>query len=201
MGSRYAELIANMKRVANHDFGWFMTFLDQYAWSIEVMMILLLTLLLAYVEHVIYHKLHPEFMKKKKLWQHAFIHALHRPLLFLIWLVGVSFSLELCIGFFTNNGREFFIPTIRKIGVLSLIVWFAIAYIQEIERLFLSRKDDGHFLDKTSVRAVGQIMRIIVLLGGAFFILQSTLGVGASAVVAFAGGGSFIIGWAAKDGA
>ena len=86
MGSRYAELIANMKRVANHDFGWFMTFLDQYAWSIEVMMILLLTLLLAYVEHVIYHKLHPEFMKKKKLWQHAFIHALHRPLFFLIWL-------------------------------------------------------------------------------------------------------------------
>lgn len=199
MGSKYSQMIAYIKRIANNDLGWFIEFLNQYAWSIEVIMIMLMTLLLAYVEHVMYHKLHPEFLKKKKLWQHAFIHALHRPLFCLIWLVGLSFSLELCIDFLSKNNPNFFLASIRKVGILSLVVWFAISYIQEIERLFLSRKEDGHFVDKTTIRAVGQIMRIIVLLGGAFFILQTTLGVGASAVVAFAGGGSFIIGWAAKD--
>jgi MscS family membrane protein len=199
MELKYSQMIAYIKRLANHDIAWFFEFLNQYAWSVEVMMILLVTLLLAYLEHVMYHKLHPEFMKKKKLWQHAFIHALHRPLFFLIWLVGISFSLELVVNFFSKSNINLFLPTLRKVGVLSLIILFAITYIQEIERLFLSRKDDSHFVDKTTIRAVGQIMRIIVLLGGAFFILQTTLGVGASAVVAFAGGGSFIIGWAAKD--
>ena len=199
MGPKYSQVIAYIKRIANHDLAWFMDFLNQYAWSIEVMVILLMTLSLAYVEHVIYHRLHPEFLKKKKLWQHALIHALHRPLFFLIWLVGLSFSLELCLDFFSSNNLNVLLPTIRKVGVLALMLWFAITYIQEIERLFLTRKEEGHFVDKTTIRAVGQIVRIIVLLGGAFFILQSTLGVGASAVVAFAGGGSFIIGWAAKD--
>ncbi len=199
MGPKYSQIIAYIKKIANHDLGWFMDFMNQYAWSIEVMIILLVTLAFAYVEHVMYRKLHPEFLKKKKLWQHAIIHALHRPLFFLIWLVGLSFSLELCINFFSKNNLNAFLPLFRKVGVLSLIVWFFIAYIQEIERLFLSRKEEGHFVDKTTIRAVGQIVRIIVLLGGAFFILQTTLGVGASAVVAFAGGGSFIIGWAAKD--
>ena len=138
MELKYSQMIAYIKRLANHDIAWFFEFLNQYAWSVEVMMILLVTLLLAYLEHVMYHKLHPEFMKKKKLWQHAFIHALHRPLFFLIWLVGISFSLELVVNFFSKSNINLFLPTLRKVGVLSLIILFAITYIQEIERLFLS---------------------------------------------------------------
>ena len=193
------DLLANLKRLATHDFGWFLDFIDQYAWGVEILIVLLFTCLAAYVEYFVYQKLHLEFLKKKKLWQYAFIHAAYRPLFFLIFLVGISFSIELSFNLFHTGKIYEIIPVLRKVGILLLVIWFAIAYIQEMEKLFLSRKEESHFLDKTSIRAVGQFLKIIVLLGGAFFVLQTTLGVGASAIVAFAGGGSIVIGWAAKD--
>ena len=64
MGPQYSQMVAYIKKIAVHDLGLFLEFLNQYAWSIEVMIILLMTLLLAYVEHVMYHRLHPDFLQK-----------------------------------------------------------------------------------------------------------------------------------------
>lgn len=194
-----ADFSAFIRKLATSDFTWILDFIKQYAWAMECVVILFLTMVLAYGEHVIYRRVHPRFLKNKKMWQHAAIHALHQPLVCFIWLIGVTLAIDL-MGGYVHKARIFeLVDSFRKVGVIVLFLWFMIGLIKEAEKIFLMPKEGKYHLDRTTVRAVGQVLRILVIGTSIFIILQITLGIGASGILAFAGGGSIIIGWAAKD--
>lgn len=188
-----------IRKVATNDFTWILDFIKKYAWAMEFVVVLFITMLVSYFEHIVYQRIHPQLLKKKKHWELAVIHALHKPLACFIWLIGVTFAFDLASGY--SQAVEIFrvVSPIRKVGAILIILWFLISFIKEIEKIFLMSRDGKYHLDRTTVRAVGQVLRVIVIVTSAFVILQMTLGIGASAILAFAGGGSFIIGWAAKD--
>jgi MscS family membrane protein len=178
---------------------WIIEKIHQYAWAMEFVIILVVTALAFYCERKIYQKIHPRLLKKKKHWEQAVLHALHHPLACFIWLMGVTFALDLSVGY-TEDSLIFRVMTpIRQVGVIVLILWFMIAFIREIEKVLLIPREGKYHLDITTVRAIGQTLRVIVIVTSLFVILQMTLGIGASAILAFAGGGSIVIGWAAKD--
>lgn len=188
-----------IKHFASQNFGEFLDFVERYAWAVELVIAFFLTLAIAYAEHIVYHKVRGHLGKHKKVWQNALVYAIHKPFFFFIWLLGLTFALGLALEFYESALFYSMIAPVRKVGVWLLLTWFSFTYIQEIEKILTSSKENRYHVDRTTARAVGQVLKILVLLGGLFFVLQTTLGVGASAIWAFAGGGSFIIGWAAKD--
>lgn len=194
-----ADFNAFIRKVAMNDFTWILGFIKKYAWAMEFVIVLFVTMVVSYLEHLIYQKIHPQLLKKKKPWEHAMIHALHKPLACFIWFIGVAFAFDVASGYSKEAMIFRVIAPIRTVGTIIVILWFLISFIKEIEKIFLNPKEGKYHLDKTTVRAIGQVLRVIVIVTSVFTILQMTLGVGASAILAFAGGGSFIIGWAAKD--
>ena len=188
-----------IKLFATQNFGEFLEFVERYAWAVELIIAFVLTFIVASAEHIIYQKIRAKLGKNKKIWQNAFVYSMHRPMFFFICLIGITFGLGLAFQFYQMESLYSFLIPARKVGIWLLLTWFSFSYIQEIEKILTSSKDDHYHVDRTTARAVGQVLKILVLLGGLFFVLQTTLGVGASAIWAFAGGGSFIIGWAAKD--
>jgi len=199
MNHRLEELSKLIKKIATSDFSWLIDFVKKYAWAMEFVIVIFITMVLSYFEHVIYQRIHPRLLKSKKMWQHATLHAMHKPLVCLIWLLGLTFALDLVGSYVKESHILSFVPPLRKVGVIVLLLWFMIDFIKEVEKIFLMPKAGKYPLDRTTVRAIGQVIRILVIGTSVFVILQITLGIGASGILAFAGGGGIIIGWAAKD--
>jgi len=199
MAYHFADFSAFVKKLATNDFTWLFDIIKKYAWGVECIIILFITLVVSYGEHLFYHRVEPRLLKSKRMWQHAMLRALHAPLVCLIWLLGITFSLDFIGKYFQGVHLFAAIAPVRKVGVIILLLWWTIRWIKEAEKIFLISKDMKYHLDKTTVRAVGQVLRILVIGTSVFVILQITLGIGASGILAFAGGGSIIIGWAAKD--
>lgn len=177
---------------------WFQHF-KQYAWAAEVIVVISLTILLAFLQALFHRKVTPTLKQKKKYWESGIVAALHKPLRWFIWIVGISFAFDIAAAYSGDAVIFHIIPVARKVIVVLLLVWFMLSFIKEIEKILLIPKEDQRRLDKTTIRAVGQVLRVTVLVTSLVVILQSTMGVGASAILAFIGGGSITIGFAAKD--
>lgn len=175
-------------------------FLKEYGWALESIIILGLTIIAVYIERMIFGRLHPKLINKNKLWENAILCSLHKPLHVFLWFLGISLSIQVLSNSFSKEAIVFKgLPHIQKIGFVFILVWFFVGLIEEIEKLLLIPKEGRRHLDKTTIRAIGQVLRVIVVFGSILLIMQSIFGIGASALLAFAGGGGITIGWAAKD--
>lgn len=174
--------------------------LKEYSWALESVIILAITVVVVYIENFIFKRLQPKLIMKNKLWENAILCSLHRPLSLFLWFLGLLFSIQILSISFPEDAVFFqLLPHIRKIGVVFIAVWFFVQLIKEIEKLLLLPKEGKRQLDKTTIRAIGQVLRVIVVIGSILMIMQSIFGIGASALLAFAGGGGITIGFAAKD--
>lgn len=184
----------------NGFFSWFWSFFKEYSWAAQSLIILVITLGVVYAESIIHKKLKPKLQRKKKLWELAILSSIHKPLCVLLWFLGIIFSIQVLSTYAPEDFLFFkLLPHARKIGVVFISVWFFVGFIKEIESLLTVPREGKRRLDKTTIRAIGQVLRVIVVVGSIFIIMQSIFGVGASAILAFAGGGGITIGWAAKD--
>lgn len=182
------------------NFSWFWNFFKDYGWAIEATVILLLTLGAVYLESFLNKKLKPKLEAKNKVWELAILNSIHKPLCTLFWFLGITFSIQILEIYVPKDFHVLdLIPHLRKMGVVFIGFWFFIRFIKEIELLLLTSKNPKRRLDKTTIRGIGQVMRVIVIVGSIFIVMQSIFGIGASAIVAFAGGSGITIGWAAKD--
>lgn len=182
------------------DLSWFKQFKAEYVWAVEAVILLGVTILFVYLESLIYKRTKPQLIKKNRPWEYGLLVSLHKPLNVFIWLVGISLFFDIIGSYNAGKGVIFqVIPTLRKIIIVFCLLWFSLSFIKEIEKILMNPKENGRHLDKTTVRAIGQVLRVIVIITSIFVILQSTFGVGASAILAFAGGGGLTIGLAAKD--
>ena len=187
-----------VQKLASHDLSWVFHFAQKYVWALELVIVLVVTLFVYYGLKFVYQRVHSRLLIHKRYWECAILEALHKPVICLVWLLGLTLALDLVFGSIEQTIPFLSVALIRKVGTILLFVWFMIAFIQEIEKvLFIGH--DHHHLDRTTIRAIGQVLRVIVIVASVFIIVQLTLGIGASAILAFAGGGSFILGWAAKD--
>ncbi|HYF97447.1 MAG TPA: mechanosensitive ion channel family protein, partial [Coxiellaceae bacterium] len=156
-----------------------------------------MALLLSFTEMFIYKKLEPR-LAAKHVWIQALLHALHRPLQFLIWGVAASIIFEE-LPFAETNAFDRYIATLQKICVIATFLWFFLAYINQVELLIHKQIDrKKRQLDKTSVTALCQLSQVmaIVIVG---LVLMQNMGVSVSAILAFGGMGGLAAGFAAKD--
>lgn len=169
-------------------------------WLLQVFVVVFLTVLLSYVVRRFLKTLHKRLGRTRTLWDDALVAALYRPLSVLIYIVGLSFAMELI---FRETGALIFdvkaVDPIREVLVIATVGWFLSRFITKgAENYINSRHARGDYYDRTAVDAIAKILRISVIITVVLMGMQ-TLGFSISGLLAFGGVGGIAVGFAAKD--
>ena len=131
-------------------------------------------------------------------WDNALVSAARRPLTVLAWIVGLTFAIRILHD---NTGAtifEFFDPA-RTVGVIGCVTWFLLRFIRKAQDSLIARQvARGRKVDRTTVDAIGKLLRVSVAITAGLIGLQS-LGFSVSGVLAFGGIGGIAVGFAARD--
>jgi len=65
---------------------------EQYLWVLELFVIVVLALSLGMVINRVVNRLEVQAAKTKTVWDDALIEACRRPLIWLVWILGVNFA-------------------------------------------------------------------------------------------------------------
>lgn len=131
-------------------------------------------------------------------WDDALITAARRPLTWLAWIVGVAFAAQIVQAETDTAIFQAVVPA-RTVGVIGCITWFLLQFIRNVQDgVMRQRLARGESLDRTTVDAVGKLLRVSVLITAVLVGLQS-LGFSVSGVLAFGGIGGIAVGFAARD--
>lgn len=136
--------------------------------------------------------------KTQNPWDDALVQAARRPLPLLAWIVGLAFAARIVQSEADAPLFEAVGP-IRTIGVIGCLTWFLVRFVDNMQKAILRRQlERGEAVDRTTVDAIGKLLRVSVLITAALVGLQS-LGFSISGVLAFGGIGGIAVGFAAKD--
>jgi MscS family membrane protein len=177
-----------------------LSWINNNNWIIHVFGIVLVTVLTNFILRRVLNRLQQKSNKTTNLWDDAGIEAGRRPLLLFVWVVGISLAVEI-IELSTDTPNDIFGYTglARQIAIIVLLMMFLVKLISKVERNIIKNKalKDVN-ADEVTVRVVGRLLRISVLITGTLVVLQ-TLGISISGVLAFGGIGGVAVGFAAKD--
>lgn len=131
-------------------------------------------------------------------WDYALVSAARKPLTVLAWIIGLSFAARIM-----QNGSNVAlfeaVSPIRSVGVIACLTWFLVRFIGNVQDAIVERQvERGETVDRTTVDAIGKLLRVSVLITAVLVGLQS-LGFSISGVLAFGGIGGIAVGFAAKD--
>jgi len=183
---------------------WLTSYLSlgaQSAWLLVVFFIIFMTLVCAFFARIFFNRLEIQLQKTKNHWDDILLHAVRRPIIFMIWLLGGSlaiFSGSLVISDTTSNILMSLMEPVRKVGAILLIAWFFIRFIKLSEQKLVDPTGIDTSLDHTTISAFGKLLRLSIIITVSLVVLQS-LGYSVSGVLAFGGIGGIAVGFAAKD--
>lgn len=151
----------------------------------------------AYLTRNIFKRLIAKLEPKNKFWNKAFLKAAYKPASYLIFFLGITLSASLFAHHVNHEDWITSISIVRNVGIVGFFVWFLLAFIRQGEKAFIKATSKKR-KDETTVKAVGQVMKISVILISTLVVLQ-TVGIPVSGVLAFGGIGGIAVGFAAKD--
>jgi MscS family membrane protein len=169
-----------------------------YFWIIQAIFIIVSTYVLVLIQEFIYKKLLPKTKISSSVWSDSFFKALYTPLKTLLYFSGVIFAIYTALPNFIKLEEMTFLSIIHQVGSVIIVVWLLTRFSKEIE-LNLSKPRKGHkALNKTTLRAISQLMRLVVIVVAGLIIMQ-TCRIPITGIVAFGGVGGIAVGFAAKD--
>ena len=165
---------------------------------VYVGVVLSLVLVFNFVLRRILARMEKKTPQPSLIWNGALISAVTKPASWLVWVAGFSLAAQI-IKSELNSSLLSPVPVIRTIGVVSCFSWFLVRLIRNIQHALIRQKTErGETPDRTTIDAVGQVLRILVIVI-AFLVGLQSLGFSISGVLAFGGIGGIAIGFAAKD--
>jgi len=162
--------------------------------SIQVLIVLLLTLIIDFTGKKVLDKLYTKLKSTANPWDDGLVEAMRRPASLLIWVSGISFALEI-IGSSTDIAILDYAKPIREILVIYSIAWFMIRFVRISANNFINKPKAP---DRASVEALAQLTRLAIIIASSLVVME-TLGFSISGLLAFGGVGGIAIGFAAKD--
>jgi MscS family membrane protein len=194
-----------MKSVIEHmqtGLAWYQGLSPLLSAVIQAGVSVFLTLLISVCVYVTYKILYPRLQKSQHLWDDTLIKALHLPLQIAIWLIGFSFFLGSAGKLFPSLSFLNELDVVRNPIAVLMAFYFILRFIRFYEERLNGAVSAGKRkrkrLDAGSAAAMGKFMRVIVFFIGALFVFQA-MGVKLSALIAFGGASTLVVGLAAKD--
>ncbi len=167
------------------------------AWIFQVFLVVFVTMLVNFFSNRVFRRLEMQLAKTHNVWDDILLHAARRPVALLIWVLGLSLSLEL-MRLQSDSLLLTAVSPVRKVLVIVMIAWFLIRFIRQAEGALVSEDKVKKPMDQTTVGAIGKLLRLSIIITSTLVVLQS-LGYSISGVLAFGGIGGIAVGFAAKD--
>ncbi len=161
---------------------------------LQTFIVIFIALLVDFAQRMVLKRLQVQALKTKNLWDDAILDALRKPVSLIIWAMGVYLATQI-IQAATQAVIFNAMGALRDAVIIAALAWFLVQLIGHSERNILEKKEDA---DKTTVTAIGKLLRLSVVVTAVLVALQ-TLGFSISGVLAFGGIGGIAIGFAAKD--
>lgn len=169
-------------------------------WALTVFLIVLAAMLLDFLQRSLMKRLGAVVSNTRNLWDDAIFYAAARPLSLLVWLIGVTFAVQM-IPVREEGGLldvNLIVP-IRQIGVLYALTWFLYAFVKNTEKNIVRNAGrEGRTVDQTTVAALGRVVRITLVVT-AILVALDTLGFNIAGLMAAGGIGGLAIGLASRD--
>ena len=170
---------------------------EQYLWVLELFVIVVLALGLGMVINRVVDKLEVQAAKTKTVWDDALIEACRRPLIWVVWILGVNFAAGIAAQKM-DSGLYDLVDPVNRLALIFLGVMFLTNFISRAERNLVHPDYIAKPMDETTVRAVGKLLRAAVIITGVLIAMQ-LFGYSISGLLAFGGIGGIAMGFAAKD--
>lgn len=170
---------------------------NQYAWIVEVFLVVFITLSVAYIAKRFIGHLAVKAEKTATFWDDCLFQALLQPASSLVWLLGLCFAAQMA-GRQTESVVLDAIPVIREVASIFLFCWFLVSFTSKVEKNVVDPLRLNKPMDPTTAGAVGKLIRSAIIITSVLVVLQS-LGYSISGVLAFGGIGGIAVGFAAKD--
>lgn len=168
------------------------------AWVLQVFAVVFATALVNLVTLRAIGRLGRRASRSRTHWDDSLFGALRRPAGVVVWLVGLSGA----VAIIQLRARvELFavVEPLRDVGIIACIAWFLSGFVSRAQANILQQKvAAGEPVDRTTVDAVGKLLRVAVVVTAVLVALQ-TLGYSVSGLLAFGGIGGLAVGFAAKD--
>jgi MscS family membrane protein len=186
---------------------WLSSYLSlgaESAWLVAVFTIIFLTLLCAFFARIFFNRLELQLQKTKNHWDDILLHAIRRPIIFMIWLLGGSLAIfagNIVVSDVSSESSNMLLSLVRpmrRVGVILLVAWFLIRFIRLAEQKLVAPSGIETTLDHTTISAFGKLIRLSIIITVSLVVMQS-LGYSVSGVLAFGGIGGIAVGFAAKD--
>ena len=166
--------------------------------ALHVLLIVLAIVVFNIVLHRVLFRFGKAALKADTPWEMALVGAARRPLSVLAWVVGIAFAGQI-VQARTDMAILAVVHPVRVIGVIACLGWFLVRFIGNGKDAIIRRREGrGEAVDRTTVEAASQLLRIGVWIVTFLVALQS-LGFSVEGVLAFGGIGGIAIGFAAKD--
>ncbi len=167
-------------------------------WILQVFVVVLLTVLCNFIARRFLLRLGNKLKITKNPWDNAIVDAVRRPLALLIWLLGITYAVDI-IRVSTTAPIFDAVTGLRDVGVIIIFSLFLLSLLRHSQHIFTDKTaTDEQRYDRTTVEAISRLLRLSVIITSTLVALQ-TLGFSVSGVLAFGGIGGIAIGFAAKD--
>lgn len=170
---------------------------EEYVWIADVFIVVLLTLVAAFVVSKFLNRLQDRASRTKTLWDDALFETISSPAKWFIWVMGLSVAAEIA-GAETESVIFQSVGSVRQILAIVIVTWFLNGFLKRVEQNLISGEFTHKPMDKTTATALGKLLRISVIITAVLVALQY-LGYSISGVLAFGGIGGIAVGFAAKD--
>lgn len=178
---------------------WITQIYANYEWAGQLFILVFVTLIVNFIWKRYYQTIQQRLSNTENLWDDALWEALHKPMGVLIWVLGISYALEISKPPEVDQDIMTLIRNLRSISVIVVISWFLFRFIQLGENNILDdSRNPKADVDKTTVLAVSKLLRASVIITTALVVMQ-TMGYSISGILAFGGIGGLAVGFAAKD--
>ena len=170
---------------------------EQYLWVIQLFIIVLVALSLGFVANRIIDRLENQAAKSLTVWDDALIEACRRPVIWLIWILGINFAASIAAQKM-DSPLQALIDPVNRLALIFLGAIFITNFIKRAERNLIHPDYMAKPMDPTTVRAVGKLLRAAVIITAVLVAMQ-LFGYSISGLLAFGGIGGIAVGFAAKD--
>ncbi len=170
---------------------------EKFFWILELFFVVLAALAAGHIVNKIIDRLEKHAAQTASAWDDALLEACRRPLVWLIWILGINFSASIA-AHRLGSAMVPIIDPVNRLAVIILGALFLHNFIKRAEQNLLNPDFVSKPLDATTVRAVAKLLRTAVVIT-AFLVAMQLFGYSISGLLAFGGIGGIAVGFAAKD--
>ncbi|MGE0705845.1 MAG: mechanosensitive ion channel family protein, partial [Vicinamibacterales bacterium] len=140
------------------------------SWVLEVFAVVVITLMAGAVVRYLLRRAMRRAEATKNIFDDVLSEALLGPSRTMIWIIGIAFAAHV-VGEKMDAAILTAIRTVRDIGIIVMIMWFALRFVKLYEVAYIRHREaKGEHVDRTFVTAISKLVRAAIVITGALVV-------------------------------